>query len=383
MQSVKLSENVYWVGAVDRDIRNMHGYLTPYGTTYNAYLVLDEQVTLIDTVKAPFAGVMLEHIREIVDPEKIDVIISNHVEPDHSGGLPALMKLCPDARVVTSPNGLKGLKAYYPDVPMNFEVVKTGDAISTGKYTFDFVLMPMVHWPDSMSTYLREQEILFCNDALGQHIASDERFDDEIGLERLLERAGDYYANIVLPFGRPVESLLGAVSGLAVALAAPSHGVVIRSHLPEMLQNYTRWAKNEPDAKRAVIVYDTMWGATRILAERLEAQFRAEGLAVETFCLTETHVSTAMAKLLDAGTSAVGSPTLNRQVMPTVGAFLAYLRGLSPKSRRGIPFGSYGWSGESVGMIQDVMTALGWEVVQPVKSVWWPEGAPNLSARGC
>ncbi len=372
MSAVKIKDNIYWVGAVDRDVRNFHGYLTPVGSTYNAYLVLDEKITLIDTVKASFTDEMLDNIREIVDPAKIDYHISNHTEPDHSGALPALAALCPNMKVICSPNGQKGLSAYYPDVRMDFQPVKTGDTLNTGKFTFEFVLMPLVHWPDSMSTYLRGEELLFSNDALGQHIAGPERFDDELGYDRLMERAGDYYANIVLPFGAQVKKLLADIGGFSISVICPSHGVMLRKYIGEMVGAYARWAASETDPARAVIVYDTMWGSTRMLADGLEADLRAGGYTVETLCLRDTHVSTCMAALLDAHYIAVGCPTLNRQVMPTMAAFLSYVRGLSPKNRRGRAFGSYGWSGESVGIIEETLKALGWEIDPPVKSVWRP-----------
>ncbi|MDR3207865.1 MAG: FprA family A-type flavoprotein [Oscillospiraceae bacterium] len=371
MAVVKLCENVYWVGAKDPEVRNFHGYLVPEGTTYNAYLVIDEKISLIDTVRAAFADELLDRVGEIIDPARIDYLISNHVEPDHSGALPRLVQACPNAKVVTSPNGLKGLRAYYGDaLPSEPTVVKTGETLTTGRYTFEFVLMPMVHWPDSMSTYLRAEKILFSNDAFGQHICSAERFDDQLGLERLLERAGDYYANIVLPFGAPVKTLAGALAGLDIAQIAPSHGVMLRAYLPEMLQKYTAWAGGETDPTKGVIVYDTMWGATADIARDIAAEWAAKGIEADIISLKEHHVSTAMARLLEARYIAVGSPTLNRQVMPTVAAFLSYMRGLAPQKRVGRAFGAYGWSGESVGIIQEVLGALKWEVEAPVKVLW-------------
>ncbi|MDL2288732.1 FprA family A-type flavoprotein [Oscillospiraceae bacterium OttesenSCG-928-F05] len=374
MKSVKIRENIYWVGGIDYDVRVFHGYETPQGTTYNAYLILDEKVTLIDTTKAPFTDEMLGRIREIIDPAKIDVLISNHVEPDHSGGLVRMAALCPDAEIITSPNGDRGLKAYYPELrSRTMKVVKTGDTYSTGRYTFQFVLMPMVHWPDSMSTYLVEEKILFSNDAFGQHISGLERFDDEIGPDRLLERAGDYYANIVLPFGLQVGKLVGDTSTLPIETICPSHGVILRTYVKEISAKYVQWAANETDPKKAVIVYDTMWGSTRLMAEKLSADLAAEGVRAELIALTHTHPSEAMRKLLEAKYIYVGSSTLNRGVMHTVAAFLSYMKGLNPKNRVGLPFGSYGWSGESVGIIEQTMKDLGWEVRPAMKTLWKPE----------
>lgn len=370
MSAVKIKENIYWVGAIDREVRSFHGYLTPYGSTYNAYLVLDDKITLIDTVKAPFTEELIDNIKEIIDPEKIDCLIVNHVEPDHSGALPKLVSLCKNAQIVTSPNGKKGLNAYYGDLG-EMRTVKTGETLTTGKYTFRFVLMPMVHWPDSMSTYLNEEQILFSNDAFGQHIASDARFDDEIGVERLLERAQDYYANIVLPFGSQVQKLIADVSALpGLSVICPSHGVVLRSFIGEMAEKYADWSAAKCDEKKAVIVFDSMWGATRQIARNIAEEYAAKGIACELLDMDKTHVSTAMAALLDAKYICVGSPTLNRNVMPTIAAFLTYMRGLNPKNRAGRAFGAYGWSGESVGQIEEVLKALSFELEPAIKVLW-------------
>ena len=372
MASVKITDNIYWVGAIDWDVRHFHGYLTPWGTTYNAYLILDEKITLIDTVKAPFTEEMFANIREVIDPGRIDIHISNHAEPDHSGSLPALLRTCPNVHVYATANGAKELSAYYRDVSFQSTIVKAGDALCTGRYTFDFIPMPMVHWPDSMSTLLREERILFSNDAMGEHIASTGRFDDEIGLDVLMERAGDYYANIVFPFGAQVKKLLSDLSAHTFSMVAPSHGVILRSCTAEMTAAYARWAGNETDPRRAVVVFDSMWGGTRLMARQLEAEWQAEGYTVTSLCLSDTHVSACMAALLDAARIAVGCSTLNRQVMPTMGAFLAYLKGLAPKNRRGLAFGCYGWSGESIGLIKETLKALGWELLPARRCQWKP-----------
>ncbi len=372
MSAVKINDNIYWVGAIDYDVRNFHGYLTPYGTTYNAYLILDDRVTLVDTVKATHTQDMLRNISEVIDPARIDVHISNHVEPDHSGALPELRRIAPNAAIYTSPNGLKGLTAYYPSAMAGADVhvVKTGETLRTGQYEFSFVLMPMVHWPDSMTTYLPGAKTLFCNDALGQHIASLERFDDEIGRDRLLERAGDYYANIVLPFGMQVQKLLGEITPLSVDTVCPSHGVVLRSYIGDMLDRYAAWARNETDQLKAVIVYDTMWGATRDMAESLALELRGRGMRPELVCLKTAHISTAMASVLDASFIAVGSPTLNRNLMPQVAAFLTYMRGLAPKNRKGLAFGSHGWSGEGASQVETALGDMGFELEPTRKTVW-------------
>lgn len=371
MGSVRLAENIYWVGAIDYGIRDFHGYKTPFGTTYNAYLIVDEKITLVDTVKNSFADVLIKNISEIVDPGLIDYVVSNHVEPDHSGSLPEIMEIAQKAVVYTSPNGEKGLKAHYKK-DWNFRVVKTGDLLCTGDFTLSFLLTPMVHWPDNMVTYLAAGKILFSNDAFGQHVASPERFDDELGIERTLERAKDYYANIVLPYGAQVKKVLSDASKLDIGLIAPSHGVCWRKAIGDLILKYEGWAENKTEDDEAVIVYDTMWGSTEILAGRISEDFRKKGIKARLFDLKKYHISEIMAELITAKYICVGSPTLNRNLLPSVAGFLAYMKGLSPKNRIGLAFGSYGWSGESVEIIEDVLKSCGFEMMEKIKVQYIP-----------
>jgi len=367
---MQLGSGIYAVGVVDGGIRMFHGYETPIGTTYNAYLALDDRVTLIDTVKAPFAEELIQNIKTVLGDRTVDCVICNHVEPDHSGALPALIRAYPSAVVYGTTHCAKGLAAYYPDCKYEFVQVKQGDTLSTGKYTFRFLPMPMVHWPDSMATWLEQEKILFSNDALGQHIGTGERFDHEITQEHLLDRTGDYYANIVLPFGMQVKKLLAEVGGLDIGMVCPSHGVILNASIPAVLGKYADWGENQTDKNKAVIVFDTMWGTTEKIARKLCGEYAQKGCAVEMIRLSERHHSYAMARLLEAKYIFVGSPTLNNQMMPSVSAFLTYLRGLKPKNRVGGAFGSYGWSGESVGQIHDILAACGFEMLPPVKALW-------------
>ena len=367
---MELRKNVYSVRAVDSEIRVFHGYLTPIGTTYNAYLVVDEKVTLIDFVKRPFADELLANIKAVIGDRPVDYIICNHVEPDHSGALPVIVKEYPSAVVYGTANCEKGLKAYYPDSVYPFVQVKDGDTLSTGKYTFKFHPIPMVHWPDSMATYLVEEKILFPNDALGQHIGTGELYDEELTLDHLLDRAGDYYANIVLPYGAQVKKLLEALSVFDIEMVCPSHGVILKKYVRQVEEKYAAWCENKVDEKKAVVVFDTMWGTTRKMAQRLADEYTQKGCSVELIDLAERHQSYAMARLLEAKYIFVGSPTLNNQMMPPVSAFLTYMKGLKPKNRVGLAFGSYGWSGESVGQVNDILTACGFEMLPPIKAQW-------------
>ena len=372
MAAVKISPNVYWVGAIDYDVRDFHGYRTPFGTTYNAYLVIDEKVTLIDTVREKFSDQLFSNIAEVIAPEKIDFIVCNHVEPDHSGSLPEVLARCPHAPVYCSPNGQKGLKAYYKTDGWNFQIVKSGDSIKMGQYSLSFLHTPMVHWPDSMASYLPEQKILFSNDAFGQHIATPERFADEVGYDRVFDSAKDYYANIVMPMGASVVKALAEAGKLDISIIAPSHGVVWRGSVSGILSRYDSWAQYKTRAKLAVIVFDTMWHSTEILAERQAQELRDQGYEVKVMSLRQCHISEVVAAAMEAAVIYVGSPTLNRGMMPQVAALLHYMKGLGFKNRIGRAFGSYGWSGESPALIDEALKDMEFETSEPLKVQYKP-----------
>lgn len=371
MKPIMLKEGVYWVGAIDWGLRNFHGYLTQRGTTYNAYLILDEKITLIDTVKQHLHEEMMERISSLVDPAKIDYIVSNHVEMDHSGGLPKLLEIAKNAKVITSPNGEKGLKAHYKK-DWDFQVVNTGDSVNIGKRNLQFVLTRMVHWPDNMVCYSESDKILFPNDAFGQHLATSERFDDEYPLSIILEEAKKYYANIVLPYGPMVQKALEAVSGLDIETIAPSHGIIWRKHISEIVAEYYKWAANKT-TKRALIIYDTMWGSTEKIAHAIGNAFENKGYYISFLNLRNNHISDIMTEVLTAEYICVGSPTLNNNMLPTVASFLTYLHGLAPKNRIGLAFGSYGWGGQSVGMVEKVLKDCGFDVLEPIKIQYIPD----------
>jgi flavorubredoxin len=371
VKPVKIKENIYWVGGIDWDIRNFHGYLTQRGATYNAYLIIDEKITLVDTVKHYLFDEMLARISALVDPAKIDYIISNHVEMDHSGGLPRLMEIAPGAKIITSPNGEKGLKVHYKK-DWDFRVMKSGETLNIGKRNLTFVHTPMVHWPDNMTSYLAEDKILFSNDAFGQHIATSERFDDELPLDILLEEAGKYYANIVMPYGPQVQKALEAVAGLDIEIIAPSHGIIWRHSIPHIIKEYQKWSGNETDNK-AVIVYDSMWNSTEKIAYAIQEAFENKGITTIMRNLKLNHISDIMTDVLTAKYICVGSPTINNNMLPTAAAFLTYLKGLAPKNRIGLAFGSYGWGGQSVGLVEDYLKDMGCEILNKIRIQYIPD----------
>ena len=372
MEPIKIKENIYWVGAIDWDIRNFHGYITQQGATYNAYLIMDEKITLIDTVKPQFFDEMVTRLAKVVELEKIDYIISNHVEMDHSGSLPQLKELIPNAKIVTSPKGQQGLNKHYKQ-DWDFQIVRSGDSLSLGQRNLNFLLTPMVHWPDNMVSYLPEEKILFSNDSFGQHFASSERFDDQLPLQIIMKEAKKYYGNIVLPYGAQVAKALDAALDLDIEVIAPSHGIIWRSHIPEIVDRYKKWAANDAD-ETAIIVYDTMGNSTEKIAYAVQSAFEAKGISTKMFNLKSNHISDVMTEVVEAKYVCVGSPTLNNNMLPTVAAFLTYMKGLSPKNRVGLAFGSYGWGGQSVKQVEDVLKECGFDLLSQVRIQFIPDG---------
>lgn len=380
MLSGKINENIHWVGAIDWDIRNFHGYLTQRGTTYNSYLIMDDKIVLIDTVKHYLSEEMLGRIKSVVDPRKIDYIVSNHVEMDHSGSIKKLLEFAPNAKVVTSVQGEKGLRRHFK-CDWNFHVVNSGDTLKTGKYSLQFVHVPMVHWPDSMVCYLPGEEILFSNDAFGQHIASNQRYDDELGWDIISEESAKYYGNIVLPYGAQVKKALDVLSKLDIRMICPSHGIIWRSFISRILKKYIQWSGNLTE-NHSVIIYDTMWGSTEMIARVLSEGLCEAGIASRMLNLKTNHISDIITALIEAKLILIGSPTLNNGVLPSVGSFLTYMKGLKPKDRVGMSFGSFGWSGEAVNEIETVMRELNWELPQENINIRYiPDSAELDTAR--
>jgi flavorubredoxin len=360
MKTKEIAKGIYSVGVADWNVRNFHGYLTQKGTSYNAYLIIDEKITLIDTVKVQFAQELIDRISQVVNLEKIDYVVSNHVEMDHSGAMPELMKRLPNATVLTSQSGAKEYKLHFnPD--WKFQIVKTGDSISLGKRTLNFFMTPMVHWPDNMVTYCPEEKILFSNDAFGQHLASSDCFDDE-PLDLILQEAKKYYANIIMPYSSQAVAALDAVKKLDIRMIAPSHGLIWKNNVPAILEHYEKWAHSQAD-KKVVIVYDSMYGSTEKIAYAIRNAFEAKAYQYKFFDLKSNHVSDVITDCLDAEYICVGSPTLNKNIMHSVAAFLTYLQGLITKTKKGILFGSYGWTQQNMKLMERYFEESGIELV--------------------
>lgn len=372
MKSVEIKNGIYWVGAIDWDLRYFHGYTTPRGSTYNAYLIKDEKTVLIDMVKHYKFDELLARVKDVVDPSRIDYLVVNHIEPDHSGSFLKVLEAMPQLKIVTSPKAKKGLERYYKK-EFDCVLVNSGDELSIGKRTLKFVHTPMVHWPDNMVTYIPEEKLLLPNDAFGQHIASAARFDNEIGWDIAIEEAGSYYANIVYPYGDQVNKALDIVSQLPIDMIAPSHGLIWRSYIPQLLAAYRQWANHEAP-RRALIVYDTMWGSTHKMAIALQDGLESAGVPVTVRSLQTNHISQIMPDVLHSRAVLIGTPTLNNGMLPSVGAFLTYLKGLRPKKKIGFAFGSYGWGGQGAKEAAAVMKELGWDMpLDLINSVYNPD----------
>lgn len=374
MQAVQISEKVYWVGAIDWNIRDFHGYSTKRGTTYNAYLIMSEKPTLIDTVKKEFYGEMMERIQSVIDPKKIKIIISNHSEMDHSGALPQAVAAIEPEEVYVSDMGFKDITAQFHQ-DLKLKTVKTGDRIDVGGDTVSFVEARMLHWPDSMFSYLEKENVLFTNDVFGMHYATGKLFDDENEERLWLYEAEKYYANIVLPYSDIVLRFLAQVQkmGLAPKMIAPDHGFIWRKDPSKIINLYAKWAAQAPNNK-AVVVYDTMWGSTEKMATYITDGLRAGGTVVKQLSMHSNHRSDVVTELLDASALIIGSPVLNSQIFPSMADVLCYLKGLRKKGLVGAAFGSYGWNGAPVDELTKMLESMNVEVVAPaVKSPFVPD----------
>jgi len=381
MKKVEVAKNIFWVGAVDWNIRNFHGYTytTKRGSTYNAYLIIDKKIALVDTVLGSFSDELIEKIKDFVDPAKIDYIIANHVETDHSGALPEVMKLAKNAKVIGTAKCKEGLYRYYYG-DWDFQVVKTGDSISLGEKTLKFIEAPMIHWPDSMFTYIPEDKLLLPNDAFGQHIATTERFDDEVDQCSLMDEATKYYANILIPYSPVILKKIDELvkSSIEIKTIAPSHGIIWRKDPMKIINAYIGWAKGLPLKKNILIVYETMYGATEKMAKALLEGVRWAGCEAKLYNISTSDRTEIIKEIFDAKGLIVGSSTHDNNILPNIAGFLDFVKGLKIKNRIGASFGSFGWSGESGKIIDNILKESGIEVVQPSISAKYMPSSDDL-----
>jgi flavorubredoxin len=370
MNAVEVKNGIYWVGVCDWEVRDFHGYETPRGTTYNNYLIMDDDITLVDTVKYDFAEVTLKNILSVVDPAKIKNIIINHIENDHMTGIGDIMKLTPNATIYITDKGQKGLERFFDISKWTIKVVKTGDTLCIGKKTLMFLETPMLHWPDSMMTYVKEDKLLFSQDAFGQHIASATRFDDEYvtcqSMAELDDAVVDYYANILMPFGQLIKNKIADLQklGLEIEIIAPDHGVIWRQNPGRVLQTYLDLANGKANCSVAII-YDTMWHSTEKMSTPILEGIKSEGVDCKIIKLRATPMSGAIKEFWKARGCLIGTPTLNNIMFPSVANFLTHVRGLRPKNRIAGAFGSYGWGGGAVKEAYELFKKMGLEVFEP------------------
>ncbi|MHA1381823.1 MAG: FprA family A-type flavoprotein [Candidatus Helarchaeota archaeon] len=373
---IEIKDKIYYVGVIDWDLRNFHGYITHRGSSYNSYLIVDDKIALIDTAKGQFAEELLKNIKEIIDPKKIDYFICNHLEGDHSQSLVPLSEAVPNAQIVTSERGKKGFLRMYKK-NWDIQTVKEGDTISLGKRTLTFVPVPMVHWPDSMVTYCTPDNILFSNDAFGQHIARSKIFDDENDLPIVMEEAKKYYANIVMHLSGIIKKVLEKVTQvlkLDIKMICPSHGIIWRSYVPKILEKYVYWSDKQTKEK-ALVIYDSMWHSTEKMAHAILEGIRQEDVEARIYNLTLSDKSDIIKEVLDSRGILIGTPTLNNGMFPTVAGFLTYLKGLKPPAKVAGAFGSYGWSpkGGQEAVIEELKEAKIPEIMEPIKYQFVPD----------
>jgi flavorubredoxin len=356
--TVKLvKDGVYAVGVVDFNEKYFHDhtYLTRRGVTYNSYLIVDKKITLVDAVRKGFEKEWIKNIRNIVNLKKIDAIIINHIEPDHSGAFPEILKNCPNAKVYGTEKAKLGLLKYY-GVCGDWVVVRSGQSLNVGKRVLNFIDVPMIHWPDSMFTYSAYDKILFSSDAFGQHYATDSVFDDEVDFIILMEEAQKYYANILLSFNSLIANKLLDINdlGLSIELIAPSHGLVWRRYMPEIMKKYYYWSSNS-SASRVAVIYETMWRSTEKMAKKIIEGCNSENVEAVLFDVTRTDRTDIASYILDARGWIFGSSTQNREVLPIISSLLNFVKGTKLKNRMSFAFGSYGWSGEAIENIENIL----------------------------
>jgi len=370
MKAIELKNSIYWVGAIDWAIRDFHGYITPRGTTYNNYLIIDDEITLLDTVKYDFSDITIKNIRSVVEPSKIKHVVINHIENDHVTSIDKIMDLTPNATIYMTEKGKKGLDRFFDISKWNIKIVKTGDTLSIGKRTLLFIETPMLHWPDSMMTYIKEDKILFSQDAFGQHIASAVRFDDEFttceSMSQLEDGVVDYYANILMPFGQLIKAKIADIQklGLEIEIIAPDHGIIWKANPQKVLQMYLDMANGKANLCVSII-YDTMWHGTEHMTLPMIQGIKDEGVECKVIKLRATPMSIAIKEFWKSRGSLIGTPTLNNIMYPTIAEFLTHLRGLRPKNRIVGAFGSYGWGGGAVKEAYEDFKKMGLEIFEP------------------
>lgn len=376
---IKISESVTWVGKVDWELRKFHGeeYSTHRGSSYNSYLIKDQKIVLIDTVWKPFADEFVENLEKEIALQRIDFIVANHGEIDHSGALTKLLEFIPDIPVYCTANAAKSLRGQYHK-DWNFKIVKTGDKVNIGTKNLIFIEAPMLHWPDSMFTYMDGENVLFSNDAFGQHYATEILYNDLVDQAELFQEAIKYYANILTPFSKLVVKKIEEFQSLKLPLdmICTSHGVVWRNNPVQIVGKYLEWAKDYRE-NQITIIYDTMWDGTRKMAESIAKGINKEdkNVTIKLFNIARSDMNDVITEVFKSKAILVGSSTINRGILAAVAGFMELVKGLGFKNKKASQFGTYGWSGETTKVLKAHLEASGFEVVDDgILKIWSPEG---------
>ncbi len=374
----KISDKIYWVGKTDWELKKFHGdeFTTRKGSSYNSYLIRDKKTVLIDTVWLPYDREFVSNLKKEIDLKKIDYIIIQHGEVDHSGALIELMEEIPNTPIYCTNNAVKSLKGQYHK-DWNFVTVKTGDKLNIGENTLTFIEAPMLHWPDTMFTYMDKEETLFSNDGFGQHLASEFLYADQVDEADLFNQALTYYANILAPFGMMVKMKINEIinMNLPIKMICPSHGLIWRKNPMQIVEKYLEWANNYKE-NQITILYDTMWNSTRIMAEKI-----AEGIVnadknvqVKLMNTAKDDKTEVLTEVFKSKMIVVGSPTVNNGYLHSIAGILEMIKGMKLKEKKAVAFGSYGWSGEAVKLITEELKKAGFEIINDgLKMLWKPD----------
>ncbi len=376
--SKRISNKVTWVGKIDWELKYFHGneYSTRKGSSYNSYLIKDEKIVLIDTVWQPFDKEFVTRLKKEVDLRKIDYIIMNHNEIDHSGALPELMRVIPETPIYCTANGAKIIKGHYHK-DWNFQIVKTGDTLAIGDSTLTFIEAPMLHWPDTMFTYMSGENILFSNDAFGQHYATEALYNDTADQGELFAEAVKYYANILTPFSKMVVKKIEEVLALhlPVDMICPSHGVIWKKHPTQIVEKYLEWAKDYQE-NQITIVYDTMWNSTRKMAEAIAKGITLSDpeVKIKLMNASKEDKNDIITEVFKSKLILMGAPTVNNGYLYSLGGILEMMKGLKFKNKKAAAFGSYGWSGEAVKLLTQHLSEAGFMIINDgLRKLWVPD----------
>jgi len=376
--SFKINDTVTWVGKIDWELKKFHGdeYSTHKGSSYNSYLIKDEKTVLIDTVWSPFTNEFITNLKKEVDIQKIDYIVVNHSEVDHSGALVELMKEIPNTPIYCTKSGVRILKGHYHQ-DWNFVEVKTGDTLDIGKHKLTFIEAAMLHWPDTMFTYLSGENMLFSNDGFGQHYASEFMYNDKVDQAELYQEALKYYANILTPFSKQVLKKIEEILSLnlPIDMICPSHGIIWRDNPIQIVNKYLEWA-NEYKENQITIIYDSMWNATRRMAECI-----AEGITsnnkdviVKVINLAKSDKNDIIVETFKSKIVLIGSSTINNGILSSTASIIEMIKGFKFKGKKGAAFGSYGWSGEAVKLITEELEKAGIKTINSgIRELWNPD----------